>query len=139
MLPSLEVWCRPYALEYIPAYKVEDYLRVLLGGNVGQLLCQEDHAIHNSLEHGQLAIEAKRRALRATSSETDAAYAIAFALLGEVDGGNPEITVGRLWDELYLNLRKPPHWFRFQSLATRIYQERRMNGSEVFSFLAAMS
>jgi hypothetical protein len=120
--------------EYI--VDVEDYCVTCLAGLAGRAIRAETRRKRVGLcDPAVLELKNVKAVLRCDEREPDRAFAIVFAALGEVDGGNSEGTVYRLYKRALRLLCQPPQTEQLNRLARHLLKVGRMTGDEVAEFL----
>jgi hypothetical protein len=115
---------------------VEDYCTACLAGLAGRAIRAETRRKRVGLcDPAVLELKNVKAVLRCDEREPDRAFAIVFAALGEIDGGNSEGTVYRLYKRAHRLLCQPRQTEQLNRLARHLLQIGRMSGDEVQQFL----
>jgi hypothetical protein len=116
---------------------IEDYVTVCLAGVAGNFIRTESIRCPLKRSMGSAGFELAhlRWVWRGESSECDRAFAIAFSHLPEIDGGDVEATLYRLWHRAVRILREPSQRSQLDRLARELVKTGRMGGDVLEEFL----
>jgi hypothetical protein len=138
VLHPVRKWCKlDVSIDDFKILQLEEYIMTCLAGSAARCIRLEDlrGPLKQSLGNADLELEQLREMWQCSEPETDRAFALVFGSFGQIDDGDSDATLYRLWRRTLHLLRMPKHYDQLNRLARRLYDVTTMSGEEISTFL----
>ena len=137
VLQPVQKWCKLNV--FTDDFKIlllEEYVMTCLAGSAARYIRLDDlrGPLKKSLGSAGLELEQLRKMWQCSDAETDRAFALVFGSMGQIDDGDTDATLLRLWRRTIGLLRNPAYYKQLNQLAMHLSQVKQMSASQIASY-----